>query len=288
MISVTDANALIAAEPSGIVTIADTVRIGDRDNWFLAGKEVQLLADPAIVIDGRHWTVTGGRLKAMNGVLFDCLRSTCGLILNVWASGALKGKELFRCVDNGSCYDTNVIGGEWSKPQSMTTPIVRVDVGGPTYNRNTWQGLRFQTNGLPASPVVRLRCANVANWIYGNTFRDINFEIPNAGAIHLESCFQTTMDGMHIYDADMYGPITDDVIRVGKFSTGLKSKDTRLSTYARLSGALAAGKVDIRISDEGHYAENVIVEQVGGIDGAGLTVALPSWVTQRCVRAQYV
>ena len=32
------------------------------------------------------------------------------------------------------------------------------------------------------------------------------------------------------------------------------------------------------------YAENVIVEQVGGIDGAGLTVA-PSWVTQRCIRA---
>jgi len=30
------------------------------------------------------------------------------------------------------------------------------------------------------------------------------------------------------------------------------------------------------------------VEQVGGIDGAGLTVALPSWVTHRCVRAQYV
>ena len=33
------------------------------------------------------------------------------------------------------------------------------------------------------------------------------------------------------------------------------------------------------------YAENVIVEQVGGIDGAGLTVALPSWVTQRCIWA---
>ena len=39
MISVTDANALIAAEPRGIVTIADTVRIGDRDNWFWLARK---------------------------------------------------------------------------------------------------------------------------------------------------------------------------------------------------------------------------------------------------------
>ena len=164
-------NALIAAEPSGIVTIADTVRIGDRDNWFLAGKEVQLLADPAIVIDGRHWTVTGGRMKAMNGVLFDCLRSTCGLILNVWASGALKGKELFRCIGGNGCYDTTVIGGEWAKPADMLTPIIRIEVNGPTYNRNTWQGLRLQTNGRPQAPAIKLACTHPANWIYSNVIR---------------------------------------------------------------------------------------------------------------------
>ncbi len=286
MISVTDANALIAAEPSGIVTIADTVRIGDRDNWFLAGKEVLLLADPAVVIDGRHWTVTGGRLKAMSGVLFDCLRATCGLILNVWASGALKGKELFRCVDNGSCYDTNVIGGEWSKPQSMTTPIVRVDVGGPTYNRNTWQGLRFQTNGLPQVPVISLTCANVANWIYSNTFRDLNFEIPNAGAIHLQSCFNTVMEGINIYDADMYGPITGDLVRIGKHAAGLKSKATALRGYMRLSGALNPGVYDVNVLD--HYDTNCLVEMVDGIDGAALTLKLPAWVAQRCIRAEIV
>ncbi len=81
MISVTDANALIAAEPSGIVTIADAVRINDRDNWFLAGKEVQLLADPAIVIDGRHWTVTGGRLKVR---LPEWVTQRCIRAQSVW------------------------------------------------------------------------------------------------------------------------------------------------------------------------------------------------------------
>ena len=29
-------------------------------------------------------------------------------------------------------------------------------------------------------------------------------------------------------------------------------------------------------------------KQVGGIDGAGLKVRLPEWVTQRCIRAQSV
>lgn len=279
---------LLDADTSGTVTVDETVYIADLNVLDLGGKTVKITADPAIQIQGRYWSIRGGKLQATAGVLFECVSSSSGLIANVFASGLMRGKELFRCIGGNGCYDTNVIGGEWAKPADMLAPIIRVEVNGPTYNRNTWQGLRFQTNGRPQAPSVKLACTHSANWIYSNAFRDINFEIPNAGAIHLESCFQTTMDGIHVFDADMYGAITDDLVKVGKSPNGLKSKSTTVRNYTRLSGALSAGKVDINIGDVGHYNNNLIVEMVDGIDGAGLKVRLPEWVTQRCIRAQYV
>lgn len=280
--------ALLQSDTSGTITVNETVYIGDMDCLDLDGKTVNSNADPAVQIQGRYWTIRSGKLRAQNGILFECVSSACGLIENVWATGWLKSKELFRCVGAGACYDTNVIGGEWAKPADMLTPIIRVEVNGPTYNRNTWQGLRMQTNGRPQAPVIKLACMHSANWIYANVIRDINFEIPNAGAVHLESTFQTVLDGIHVFDADLYGAITDDLVKVGKSPNGLKSKSTTVRNYTRLSGALSAGKVDINIGDVGHYNNNLIVEMVDGIDGAGLKVRLPEWVTQRCIRAQSV
>lgn len=279
---------LLDSDTTGTVTVNETVYVGDLNVLDLRGKTVKSTADPAFQIQGRWWTIRGGKVQATAGVLFECVSSSSGLMANVFASGLLRGKELFRCIGSNGCYDTNVIGGEWAKPADMLTPIIRVEVNGPTYNRNTWQGLRLQTNGRPQAPAIKLACTHSANWIYANVIRDINFEIPNAGAIHLESCFQTVLDGIHVFDADLFGPITDDLVKVGKSTNGLKSKSTTLRQYMRLSGSLSEGKVDITIGDVGHYNNNLIVEMVDGIDGAGLKVRLPEWATQRCVRAQYV
>jgi len=287
-VNVAQLTMLLDSDTTGTVTVDETIVIGDLNVLDLRGKTVKVTADPAISIQGRWWTIRGGKVQATAGVLFECVNSSSGLLANVFASGLMRGKELFRCIGGNGCYDTTVIGGEWAKPADMLTPIIRIEVNGPTYNRNTWQGLRIQTNGRPQAPAIKLACTHSANWIYSNVIRDINFEIPNAGAVHLESCFQTVLDGIHVFDADLFGPITDDVVKVGKSVSGLKSKSTTIRNYTRLSGSLNEGKADLNIGDTGHYNSNLIVEMVDGIDGAGLKVRLPEWTTQRCVRAQYV
>ncbi len=288
MLTVTQVNTLIDADTTGTVTLNDGVLIGDLDFLNLRNKTIEIVADPAITIQGQHWTIIGGKLRAMSGVLFECISSNAGLMANVWATGLLRSKELFRCLGTNGCYDTTVIGGEWAKPADMLSPIVRVEVSGPFYNRNKWNSIRFQTNGRPQAPVVKLTCTNSANWIYGNSVSDINFEIPNAGAVHLESCFGTELSGMNMFDCNLFGPITDDLIRVGKYATGLKSKMTTIRHYLRLSGALNEGIVDINAVDAGNYQPSLIVDMVDGIAGAGLKVKLPEWVNQRAVQAQYV
>lgn len=286
--NVAQLNELIGADTIGTVAIDENVIIGHNDVLDLKGKTIEITADPAITLNGAHWSILPGKLRAMIGVLFDCVSASSGLILNVWATGLLRGKELFRCNGNNACYDLNVIGGEWTKPQNMTTPIVNVDVSGPFFNRNLWQGLRFQTNGLPQAPVISLKCSHTANWVYGNSFRDINFEIPNAGAIHLESCFGTIMQQMTIFDADLFGPITDDLIKVTKRGNGLKSRSTSLDGYFRLSGALNEGKVDINIPDNVHYTPTLAVRNVDGTDGARVSLKVPQWLDKSLIRGRFL
>lgn len=281
--NVSQVNQLIASSVSGTVAVNANIVIGDNDVLNLNGKTLEITGDPAITIQGSRWSILTGKIRAMSGVLFNCISASSGLLLNVWATGLLRSKPLFQCLGNNACYDLNVIGGEWTKPQDSTSPAIDVNVNGPFFNRNLWQGIRFQTNGRPTAPVARLICANNSNWIYGNAFRDINFEIPNAGAIHLESCFGTQLQQITVFDADLFGPITDDIIKVTKRSTGLRSRSTTIDGYFRLSGSLTNGAVDINIQDAVHYQPNLRVVNVDGIDGAVVTTKLPAWANQTTV-----
>jgi hypothetical protein len=281
-------NALVVADNTGTVAVNENVVVGHNDVLDPKGKTIEITSDPAVTLNGAHWSILPGKLRAMNGILFDCVSASSGLMLNVWATGLLRGKELFRCIGDNSCYDLSVLGGEWTKPQDMTTPIVDVNVNGPYFNRNLWQGIRFQTNGRPVAPVVSMKCANVANWIYGNTFRDINFEIPNAGAIHLESVFGTIMQQIAIFDANLFGSITDDLIKVTKRGNGLRSRSTLIDGYFRLSGILDEGKMDINIPDSVHYTPTLSVRMVDGIDGANVTLNVPTWIDKSLIRGRFL
>ena len=116
-------------------------------------------------------------------------------------------EDLMELVED-SVYDTHFIGGEWVKPQGMTVLHIMVATNGPFFNANSVSRCRFQTNGAPLSPCVLLSCTLTNNWLYGNTFSNINFEIPNAGAIHLHSCFAHSLQDIQIFDADLFGPIS--------------------------------------------------------------------------------
>lgn len=255
------------------VSVSETIRISSMDHLDLAGRQLQSSADPVFHVKGEHWSVRNGKLTAQAGSLFNIEASNAGIMANLFATGWLRRKELFRCVGESQCYDTHIIGGEWQKPQSMLSPIIYVDVNGPYFNSNSIAKLRFQTNGLAQAPCVLLRCSHSANWIYGNAIQDINFEIPNGGAIHLESCFGTNISNCYIFDADLFGNITNHLIHLSKSPTGLNSKFTTITNYFRLSGIQNPGVFDILATN--HYPDSLFLSSIGGIEGAKLTVRLP-------------
>lgn len=270
------------------LTITETVEIMDLDFLNVHGKTVSSYADPMFVISGRHWSIDGGKLVALSGVMFECLSSQSGRITNTFCAGASKSKELFRCIGNAACYDTHIVGGEWAKPQGMTVPHVLVDVNGPYFNANSFSRLRFQTNGKPVAPVLSLTCRHQSNWLYGNTLSNINFEIPNAGAIHLQSCNGTSLRDIQIFDADLFGPITDHMIKISRTQGALKSSQTIVDGYFRLSGLAEEGIMDIQASSNDHYADTLGLHMVGGIEGARVRIAVPaqSLTLSRFIKAQ--
>lgn len=265
------------------INIAETVLITDLDAINLKNKVIHSTADPVFQVQGRHWSVANGKIRCMVGVGFEIVASANGLLSNVYCAGLMKSKELFRCVGMNSCYDTHIIGGEWEKPQGMTVPIISVSVSGPFFNANTFRCLRLQTNGAPQAPCVLLSCTHSANWIYGNSFYDINFEVPNAGAIHLNSAFSTIIQNAQIFDADLYGNVTGPLIKIGRLSTNhLKSKMTKILGYYRLSGIANPGIYDIDIPTSGHYGDSLSLDMIGGIAGALVQVRVtdPSAVSR--------
>lgn len=257
-------------------TLSDTILISDYSALDLREKTIESTADPVIQVQGRHWSIRNGKIRSTAGHVIDLISSANGLVSNVHLTTTMKSKAIVRCVGQNQCYDTHFVGGELEKPQGMTSPIVEVLVSGPFFNANSFQNLRIQTNGIPQAPCVKLSCSHSANWIYGNAFYNINFEIPNAGAIHLESTLSTSMINMQMFDCDLFGPITGHLIKVGRISSAhLRSKMTKIQTYFRLSGTANAGIYDIYAPSSDHYPVNLSLDMIGGIEGALVKVKIP-------------
>ena len=281
MVTTATVQALIDSSVNTVIDITETILVSDMSSLQLRDKTLRLFGAPGIQINGRHWTIAGGKLHAQTGDLFECVNSSMGLVLNVWCSGVKLSKSLWKCVGSNQCYDTHVIGGEWSKPSSMTTPIVLVSVDGPFYNNNSWSKMRFQTNGTPQAPCVSIGCTHTTNWIYGNAFQDVNFEIPNGGAIELNSCFATTMRGVQIFDADLYGNITRSLVVCGRASSKhLRSNLTVIEQYFRLSGVRDPGVYDIEADSNQHMPYTFDIRSVGGIAGAKVEAKLSPQIAE--------
>lgn len=286
-----DLQRLIDSSLLDSIQVEETIVISDRSYLDLKGLEVVSSADPVFTIQGRHWMIQAGKVKSTSGVIFDCISSQSGMVLNTFFTGSLRAKPLFQCLDGNSCYDTHFIGGEWQKPQGMLSPIVSVEVDGPYFNNNSWSRCRFQTNGMPESPCVKLTCTKKNNWIYGNSFQQINFEIPNGGAIHLHSCFGHTIQDVQMFDADLFGTITNHLIYLTRSSaTSLRSTQTRIHGYFRLSGVLDEGVYDIFAPSSDHTFDTLDLNSIGGIQGAQtrINVSKSTMLMNRSIQSQFV
>lgn len=166
-------------------------------------------------------------------------------------------------------------GGEWSVPPATNVPIVDIEVTQSGYNRNSWRDLRFQTNGRSGAPCVRISNTD-QNWCYANTFEDLNFELPEAGAMELRSCFGTMLRNIAIFDMTT---ATADMIYLG--GGGLNCAKTTIENYTRPSGDMG---VFLDINAIGHYAGSLLIDNPGGPPGARVRTSLVSrggqWVNQ--------
>lgn len=241
----------------------ETVEINDGDHWDLGGKTWTSTADPMIRINGSNWSMRNGKIQAQGGVLIEQVRGYGGLVQSLWGSQTNPNKELYVCEGTNSCYDTLVQACTFSVAPNMTVPMVRVQVNGPYYNANTWQRIRFQTNGGPTAPVILLESTKLDNWIYSNVIKEINFELPYAGAIHAFSTRGLSVEDVTVFDTPL--ECTDHLVQIGKTTGGLNSKDTYIKRYTRLQGSLATGKYDVYAME--HYSDSLIVDGVSGISG---------------------
>ena len=273
MITIGQLKDLIRDDKTGTVFLTDTVHVRHLDHINLGGTTLISSADPAFIIQGTHWSLADGKLVATNGVAFECVFSSVGVIRNLYCSSRNNTKSLFRCMGASSAYDTHIEGGEWEQSPSMTVPIIHVEVDKEYFNINSFSKIRFQTNGTPSAPVIKLATLSPSHWLIGNSFSDLNFEIATAGAIHLFSCAGTSMTNIQMFDSHI-GSMTDHCIKVGRRNmSSLRSRGTSIRGYLRLGGSLPTQFSDIYAPEDMHYGNSFNVSNVGGNASFRTTIA---------------
>lgn len=269
---------ILANSISKIVNITTTVEVGDFDHLDLDGHEVQSTADPMFRINGSHWSIRNGKIRATAGIVIDIIKSTLGHVSGVSLKVGQRDKEVVRCIGGNSCNDTLFECCELAHVRNMEVPIVNISLNGPFYNSNSWNQIRFQTTGSPAASCVIMECLTADNWLYNNSFTNINGEQPNSGLIHCKSCYGTNMENIGVYDTHLSDNIIDDILWFGKSAApGLNCKRTTLRNYVRVSGILDQDKYDINIY--GHFSDGMLLEQISGV-GSRLRVKCPLSATR--------
>lgn len=263
----------IKSKKNKTINIKETVVIGDRDHLNLDGCEIISDADPGFIISGAHWSLQNGKIRTTNGVTIDIEGSTVGRVSSMFLESARPDKEIVRCIGNSYSYDTLFQACELASVPGMAVPMVKVSVDGSFYNSNTWDSIRFQSNGSPTAPAVLLECNIGGTWLFGNCFSHINGEQPNAGLIHCRTCSGTVIQNAVIYDAHRSNGVTDTLLYFGKTEAGLRCIHTTVRNYARLSGTLSSDKYDINL--EQHYSTTGLLEQISAI-GSSLRVRCPA------------
>jgi hypothetical protein len=147
----------------------------------------------------------------------------------------------------GGVYDTLFSESHYEAAGSHSVPIVDIESDNAWFNTNTFFRIRFQGNGSPSAYHFRMVCTG-ANWNDGNTLSEINFEIPDAGAIFLEGANGTLLSNLGFFDITT---TTDNLVYLDKNVAGgaLNTRYTTLTNVLRYGGALGGGLFDLKIVD---------------------------------------
>ena len=255
-------------------TVITSSPITLTDNMQVDGSgQINNTTTDVFITNGARIKVMNIRIEALGGHAFNVTNFSESKIENVKINVTAPGKSAYYQEGNGTnAYDSMFLGGEWGSRPSHDAPLFYVSVDDANFNTNLIQGMMFQTNGGSTSaPAIWLECTASANWIYGNTIDNIDFEIPNAGAVHLYSTAGTTLSNNTVFDL---GTSTDDLIVLDNTTGGLNPKQTTINGYYRVGGTLGTGLKDIDV--RGHYADGLVVINAGGSQSAAVEHDLPN------------
>lgn len=150
-------------------------------------------------------------------------------------------------------------GNELKSGPNHETPIIDVRIGEGNFNANTFDRNRFQTEGASKSVCVRIISTHAQKWHYNNTFSNINFECPMAGAMLIQGCMGTVLANIGLFDLNKVKP-TNHMFILGDHEGGQPTQNTSLLNVGRYDGNLSDTLVDVFLDN----ARGTVIINCGG------------------------
>jgi hypothetical protein len=172
------------------------------------------------------------------------------------------GASIYRQTGSAGMYDCAWTDSYFEHKLTATVPGFFVQVNGNFFNDNQFERLRAQYSG---AFFFHIEQTAAGTYLYGNTLRNINFEICNGGAVKLLSNIAAAVEDCQLWDN---GTSTQHMWYIGK-STGPNSRGITLSRLIRTGGTLGTGLFDIFVG-AGEVAGPFTIDSCIGLAGPGV------------------
>ena len=188
----------------GIYVIDDTLNI--RSNVSLEGSGYDTRLDGSTqmfqISDTRadRWTLKDFRFKQNDGAFIKIENiGKYGRIENVRGKQYDTGEPVIMVTGENIYLQNLITGCYFEVAEGSTESIIVWDGWNGGLNMNIIENTEFEMNLNTAAPAILLT-DSTNQYCYGNAFRDLTFEGPLGGAIHLLSCNGSRVDNCWVYD----------------------------------------------------------------------------------------
>jgi hypothetical protein len=221
--------------PSSVITTTsgNVLEVGNASQFVLSDIKLECIAAGATCVE----IVAPVSVSRFSNVVFSARSATASCVR---ASGTL-----------WELYDTLFVQCHYSAEEVPSqVPLISLvnDSGMGHCAQNTFLASRFTSLPGVTAPQFYLSNKQPDDYSFGNTLQGINFETPNAGAVHAESTHQLALRDLGVYDMTT---ATGNVFQIGKAPNGEYAQHTRFDGVFRTGGTLGPF-YDIDVSDAGY------------------------------------
>jgi hypothetical protein len=212
---------------------------------------------------GGHLFAPAGSVNTMNVLDVACIQNNPAR--SIWTMG------------NFGYLDNLWLGCILTHNGAASVPAFNYVTTSLAANQNTWERCQCNHVASATAPFFHVESAGAATYNYGNTFRDLTFEICNAGLIRLLSANGCLIENCASYDLTT---TTANLITIGAGGGALASRDNTIRRFKRIGGTIGGGFFDIALGASGK-AVTTTIQDSNQSNGAGITADLQS--NQRAV-----